>query len=270
MIIEEKYELFDAYLENSMSVDEKISFELMLSDIAIKNEFDEYCQITNAYTSITKNENAENEFKQNLKSIAANYNANSKEETFEEYAKAQNAKRDILKPKAKLNIFTIHRNVKFIAVAAIMVIGFFASKLLFNTPKESMQNLYASNFSIEPLSLERGGAQDSLYQIAMLFNAKNYDSTIPLITKYLTTHTQETKLNVVMAMCKMEKNNFAEAENILQDVIKQNNTYKEKAQWYLAMLFLKQNNKSKVLEVIKSFDTSHFYYAKGQDILKKI
>jgi hypothetical protein len=243
-------------------------------DNSFKKEFDEYCQIQNAYINITKGEANENDFTKNLKSIAQNYTANATtnthEETLSEYVKKQEAKRDLKKPKQKLNIFTVHRNVKYAAIAATIIIGFFVSKLFLNSSKQSMQSLYASNFKIEPLSLERGGSQDSIFQIATFFSTKSYDSTIAYLQKYLSTHPNDSKLDMVKAMCYLEKNNFDSTQNILTGIINQNNSFKEKAQWYLAMTFLKQGNKSKVLEMCNSFEKQHFYYTKAQAILKTI
>jgi hypothetical protein len=274
MSIEEKYELFDAYLENSLSAEEKISFDTQLLDSSFKKEFDEYSQIQNAFISIAKNKESENEFIQNLKSITQNYTATetttTKDETLENYVKAQEAKRELKKPREKINIFTFSRNKTIMAAAAFLLIGFFVSKIFLNTPKQSMQSLYASNFKIEPLSLERGGSQDSIFQIATFFSTKSYDSTIAYLQKYLSTHPNDSKLDMVKAMCYLEKNNFDSTQNILTGIINQNNSFKEKAQWYLAMTFLKQGNKSKVLEMCNSFEKQHFYYTKAQAILKTI
>jgi predicted Zn-dependent protease len=274
MSTEEKYELFDAYLENSLNPEEQKSFEALLLDNSFKKEFDEYCQIQNAYISIIKNEKSENDFKQNLKSIAQNYIAskttNDTNETLADYVKAQEAKRNQFKTHKKINPFSITRNIKLgFAAAALIVLSVMVAPKLF-APKQDMQSLFAKNYEPEKISVERGANIDSVYTIATLFNAKKYAETKPILNSYLTTHPTDYRLKLVLAMCELEQNNYTSTETILQNIIADNNVHKEKAQWYLAMTYLKQDKKDKVCDLLHSFGTDHFYFNKGQEILKTI
>jgi predicted Zn-dependent protease len=276
MTIEEKYELFDAYLDNSLSPKDKNIFEGLMLDIETHKEFEDYKNIQNAFITISKNETDKKIFVENVKNISNNYNEintstiGEKAENKKEYINAQQAKRKAKKPRPKINPFSITRNIKLsFAAAALMVISFMILPKLF-APKQDMQSLFASNYEPEKLSLERGGNMDSVYTIATLFNAKKYNETTPILNSYITAHPTDYRLKLVLAMCELEQNNFANTELILQNVIADNNTYKEKAQWYLAMTYLKQNKKDKVCELANSFTTDHFFYKKAQAILKNL
>ena len=254
MSIEEKYELFEAYLDNSLNEDEQILFDTLMQDDVNKKEFEEYKNIQVQLAHVMNSEKDEKAFVQNVKNISASF----KDEKL-------NERESTNKP-----TWQISTNTKWIlSAAAVLLFGLFIGQQYFNTPT-GMRELYATNYTPEELSIERGTNDDSLTAIAKLYNAHQYKEAIPLMQQFMTTHAENINLKIHLAICMMEIQDYPNAEQTLKNVIAENNLYKEKAQWYLAMLYLKQENKKELKALIHQFDKNHFYYKKGKEILNEM
>jgi hypothetical protein len=259
MSIEEKYELFESMMDKSLSAEEKILVDSLMRSQEFKAEYDEYCALQNQFMTMQKNEINEEDFISNLKKISSEHGSStSNEMASEKLAQSGSTK------------LTLIRNLKWLlSAAAILLIGFFGYQQFF-TPQQSMQQLYASNFSIEPLSMERGTGDDSLETILKLYNNKQYQEALPLLKLYNGAHLENNNTKLAEAICLFQTDNYVQSETVLNAIITENNTYKEKAQWYLALNYLKQEKKAKIITLLKSFDTEHFYSDKAKAILKNL
>ena len=258
MTIDQQYELFDAHLEGSLSADEQKLFDALMLDTEAKNNYETFCAIQKKYMDIVKNEEKEKDFVTNLKIIGKNYTATEANSTIKQ---AEN------KPKATLG-FT--KNLKWVAsIAAITILGFFVYTNL-RTPKQDMQSLFASNYTVDNLSLERGSTEDSLTQIATLYNNKQYQEVLPLIKTYSALHPNNGNVKIALATCYLSANDFASTENTLNNLIAQQDVYTQKAQWYLAMCYLKQHKKDAAIALLSSLDAKHFYAEKAKQIVKEL
>jgi hypothetical protein len=267
MSIEEKYELFDAYLEGNLNQKDLISFEALMLDADSKKEFEEYKNIQQAFINIEKNKPQENAFIDNLKKIGNQYNI----ENAEQHIDANNTNTIIPEtktPTTKPLSFT--RNIKLaIASMVILAIGLWLYNTI-ATPKQDMQSLFTSNYTVDDLSLERGSANDSLENITALYNAKKYAEALPIIKIYSQTHADNGNMKIALATCYFTANDYVNTESTLQNLIAQNDAYKEKAQWYLAMCYIKQEKKQDAIALLSSFDKEHFYADKAKRIVKEL
>jgi predicted Zn-dependent protease len=279
MNIETKYELFEAYLDNSLTAQEQIAFDALMLDEATLAEFDEYKSIHNQYAKIVKNEKEELDFIANLKQISGQYNdvVNIDESApkntpsdLNTYVNQQQTISDSKKTIDKINLFTFTRNIKLgIAATILIVFGLYFYNNL-NPAKQDMQSLFASNYTVDDLSLERGSANDSLENITALYNAKKYKEAFPIIKTYSQSHNDNGNIKIALATCYFEASDFVNTEYTLQNLIVQNDAYKEKAQWYLAMCYIKQEKKAKAIALLSSFEKDHFYAEKAKQILKDL
>jgi hypothetical protein len=259
---EEKYELFEAYLDKSLQADEKIAFELLMQNSEDKAAFDLYCQIQNTYVQQTKNETSENAFVENLKKTAEQYNAQD--------GQSINQSENTTRQHKNSNPF-IRSHMRSMALAACLALiaGIFLFKDSFISEQTSAQ-LFACNYSIENLSVERGTSIDSLNSIVSLYNAKQFKEVLPQLNMYAAAHPDNGNLQLAEAICNLELNNNAIAEQKLQSIIAANNIYKEKAQWYLAMCYLKQDKQLQLIALIHTFSKDHFYYKKAKEITLRL
>lgn len=268
MSIEEKYELFDACLENKLSSEEQLLFDELMKDQASKKEFEEYRQVQLSYQKIVSNEDNETLFINQLKNIASQYKEDLNQQGLSATGNTSvDAGMGNGNSGSKPNL-KVSRYIKWIlSAAAVLMLGVFLMQSLF-PEKKSLHELYAANYSVEKLSVERGENDDSLSKIVGLYNAGNYRSTTPLLQDYVNSHPVNTQLKLALAISYSEMNDDEQAERTLNEMIKLDNDYKEKAQWYMAMLYLKQGNQQKSSELLKQFGEGHFYYKKAQQILK--
>jgi tetratricopeptide (TPR) repeat protein len=257
MRIEEKYELFEAYLDKSLSADEQVAFDVLMQSDAEKKEFEFYCNMQNEYVKLQGIHHAEAEFREQLKQSAANVLATNEVFTNQ---KAGANKNPFLKS---------HLRSMALAACLALIAGIFLFKDSFSG-KDSTAQLLATNYQIEPLSAERGSTQDSLISIINLFNQKNYKQALPEINAYVKVHADDLDLQIAAAICNIELNDFAAAEQSLNTIINSDNLYKEKAEWYLAMCYLKQDKKKDCKDILQSFKADHFYKTKALTILKNL
>lgn len=265
------YELFAAYTDGSMSQEDLQAFELRLQDADFKAAFDEYCAIENQFIELTKNESKEQDFISNLKKIAKQYPAEGESQI--EPIVAQNTTaiedKDGNKDASKTS-FSFIKNIRWaLGAAAILLLGVFVYNKM-QPEKQSMEQLYASNFVAEPLAVERGIANDSLSKIVQLYSKQQYAEVLPYLEQFTNARAYDGDLSIALAITYLSLKDYEKGEILLKKIIAQNDTYKEKSEWFLALMYLKQNNKEAAVTVLNSFGNSHFYYKKAQGILKAL
>ena len=267
MSIEEQYELFEAYLDNSMTVEEKVSFEVLLNNPEIKQAFEEYSAIQNEYVHLIQQRNKEEAFLANLKTIGKSHPASSTENNTSGDTSLVE-KNQANAPKRGHLIAT--KTLKWVmSAAAVLVLGFFGYQNFFK-PKQNMQQLFASNYDPEKLSVERGSPDDSLVSIVDVYNKQNYQQALPALINYSNAHPEDSHIKLAIANCHLALQDYGSAEKSLKHIILQQDVFQEKAEWYLAMLYLKQNKKEETIQLLKQFGEHHFYYKKSRMILKNL
>jgi predicted Zn-dependent protease len=249
MNTEEKYELFTACLDDSLTDAEKFALAELLNDADAKKEWEAFKHINQMYEQQYADQQSDDAFIQNLTSVAANYPA----------------PQIIQKPSLS---FT--KKISWtIGIAAMLMIGVFVFKQ-FSTPTQSMQQLYASNYVPEQLEMIRGNSNDTLASIAAKLESKDYTTALQLLTDYSVQNPNNINVKFTKASTLLANNQTVQAITILQEIAIQKNAAQEKAEWYLLLCYLQTQNASKVKEIIAAMPSTHFYYAKAQAISKQL
>lgn len=237
METENIYEIFENYLDNKLQFDERAAFETSLeTNENLKEQFEIYTQTQQFLALENVKETAQ--FKANLKQIAtANNNVN--------------------KPK------TIALNPKWFAVAAAITLLF--GTWFFTQNNNVDYNQYNQHETVSFTS--RGQNNEVLQQAETLFNTQKYTEAVQ---KFETIKNASVEINLTYAICLIETNNFSKAETILQNITKTQNVFKNKASWYLALSALKQNNKTKTIEILKTLPTDAEEFEKAQEIIENL
>lgn len=237
METENIYEIFENYLDNKLQFDERAAFETSLeTNENLKEQFEIYTQTQQFLALENVKETAQ--FKANLKQIAtANNNVN--------------------KPK------TIALNPKWFAVAAAITLLF--GTWFFTQNNNVDYNQYNQHETVSFTS--RGQNNEVLQQAETLFNTQKYTEAVQ---KFETIKHASVEINLTYAICLIETNNFSKAETILQNITKTQNVFKNKASWYLALSALKQNNKTKTIEILKTLPTDAEEFEKAQEIIENL
>lgn len=234
----EKQELIEKYIQNRLSDAEKIKFDTLLaSDIGFKKEVDLHVNLK----KVTKHEDATN-FKNLISEIEA--------------AKS---------PKKR-------NYTKWLAAASIvLLLGL--SYFLTLENKVSNNELFVAYFEpyrnvIQPI--ERGSSQQDQKTLAFTAYEKgDYKKAIDLFSKlYDNTNESYCLFYKANALLKLEK--AKEAVPLLLEHLKTKDTLTEKSRWYLALAYLKLNNKVEAKKTLKKVISEKNYKMKeAKELLEK-
>jgi hypothetical protein len=162
------------------------------------------------------------------------------------------------------------RNVKYaIGIAASLAL----LVLLYRGIKGGSANsteLFDTYYEAPSLGVERGTSDTTIAEIAQLYNSQSYTAVLPKLVQFVAAHPEAQNYKLALAICKLNTKDYNAAAIDLENIINSNDTFKEKAQWYLALTYLKANQKVKARALLQSFDKNHFYAAKAQTLLEAL
>lgn len=237
---DERYILFENYLSNELSVDEKIDFEKQLSeDAELTSAYEIFKELNLHLENKYRNENELNTFKKNLKSISA------------AHFKTKKSKIVAFKPWQYA-----------IAASVAILVGLFLFQNI-NPSFEDYNNPENAYFT------ERGEVNENLKQAQDAFNAKNYKKAIPYFEAVL----KENKLPEIQyfyAVSLLEDNQFQKSETNLTELKSGTSIYKNKSTWYLALSKLKQKEYKSCKEILLTIPDDYEDYEQVQELLNKL
>ena len=158
---------------------------------------------------------------------------------------------------------------KWLAIAASVFIVLAVSFYFLFFAKPTGKELYARLAKHDALNIQlRGNAADEPAQSASAaFNKKEYTTALPLLQNYLQTDTADIQIKFSLAVCYMETSRYIDADNIFTNIASGKSAYAATAEWYRALLALKQNNYVKCRAVLSSIPSSSAYFAKAKELL---
>jgi TolA-binding protein len=228
---EERYILFDQYLQGEMTADEKTAFEKQLSEnlelAAALDIFKEmHLQLENKF----QHEQEREAFKENLTKISDKHFNKTKPKVV------------LLKPWYYVA-----------AASAAVLFGLF----FFNYNQHPVFGDY--NNPEHAAFTERSTADETLKEAEIFYNNKRYNKAIPLFETIL--KKQKTpEIQFFYGVSLLEENNFMQAETVFNELKSGNSAYKEKAVWYLALSKLKQKDYKACKEILKTIPQDYEDY----------
>jgi predicted Zn-dependent protease len=239
---EESYIAFENYLNHEMSVEEKNIFEARLeNESELKEDFDLYQETT--IFAAHKFSKESQDFRANLKSIAT--------------------KKIIAQEPKKSKVIQLRTYVY--AVAAVFVLFFGIQFFQNSIPEYSDYNQHQN-----ALFTERSeNIFESLKLAQDAFNAKNYKDAIKYFEIVLKEYPRP-EVQYFYAISLVEENRHAEAEVVLNELIKGKSVYKNTATWYFALSKLKQKDYKSCKAILKMIPNDYEDYDKVEELLKKL
>ena len=240
----ETIEKIEQYLNDEMSPEEQIDFELQLvTDEELRQTFE-------LYNSIDKTMSAspnENELGQTLQQMNEKY-----------FDEGGIVKKGSLK--------------KWLAIAASLIFIIALSFYFIWANKPSAEKLYAQFAQHTPLNIQlRGTAADSLAQnAATAFNNKNYSNALPLLEQYVQQQPDDIQIKFTEAICYLETGKYVDAEKIFSATASEQSAFAATAKWYLALLALKQNDFTKCRSNLNTVPATSPYFTKAKELLEKL
>jgi tetratricopeptide (TPR) repeat protein len=250
MTKEERYELYVAHTDHSLSASEELKLAELLQEPEYAREYEIYHSINKQFIHIEKFQDTEDAFMQTLKQAQQDY-------------ASMNGSTAVNTPKLGST-----RGLKYaLGLAAGLALCIVVYRSI--TKETDYSALYATNYQPIDLSAERGVENDSVVNIVSLYSAAKYAEAQAWLEQFLKSHS-DNKLTLALANCYMAQSKFSDAENVLQHIINANDLYKEKAQWYLALVYVHAKQKDKAVALLSQFSEQHFYYNKAIELLKQL
>jgi len=237
---EERYILFDQYLENELSAEEKTSFEKQLvEDQEFASAFEIFTELNLHLENKFGNEQELKAFKKNLKSVS------------KEHFKTK---------KTKVVAFQPWQYA--IAASVAVLVGLFVFQNI-NPSFDDYNNPETATF------VERGDVNENLKLAQDAFNAKNYKAAIPYFEGVLKLN-KSPEIQYFYAVSLLEDNQFQKAETILSELKSGTSVYKNKATWYSALSKLKQKDYKSCKEILLTIPDDYEDYDQVQELLNEL
>lgn len=237
---EERYLIFDQYLSNEMSADEKISFETNLSENQeLASAFEIFKELNLHLENKFGNENERNAFKKNLKTISANH---------------------FKTKKSKVMAFKPWQYA--VAASVAVLVGLFVFQNI-NPSFDDYNNPEMATFT------ERGDVNQNLKLAQDAFNTKNYKAAIPHFEAVLNS-TKSPEIQYFYAISLLEDNQFQKAETNFSEIQSGVSVYKNKASWYSALSKLKQEDYKLCKEILLTIPEDFEDYDQVQELLNEL
>jgi len=237
---DEKYILFDQYLQGELSGEARLDFEKQLSENKeLASEFETFKEVQLQLATKFDFAVDRDTFEANLKKIS------------EEHFSAKPAK-----------VISLHTWTYLVAASVVLLLGLF----LFN-PSEPVFEDY-NQYETAYLS-ERGAVIESLKPAEVAFNAKDYKTAIPLFESILKTN-KTAEIQYFYAVSLLENNQIKQAEAEFNALKSGNSIYKNKAIYGLALAKLKQKDYKGCKEILVTIPSDYENYDKVQELLDKL
>lgn len=238
---EERYILFDQYLQGELTVDEKNNFEKQLSaDSELASEFESFREIHFQLENKFGIEQQREVFEENLTKISNKY-----------FNKKKN-KVASLKP-------------WYFAVAASIIIMFG----LFFFDYKHYPNFDDYNHPESAYFTERGVSEAILKQAENNFNGKRYETAIPIFEMILKENNSD-EIKYFYAVSLLQVDKYVKAETIFKELEAGNSVYKEKAKWNLALSKLKQGKYNECKAILQTISQDYEDYDDVEQLLEEL
>ena len=237
---EERYILFENYLSNELSAEEKTNFEKQLAeDLELASAFEIFKELNLHLENKFGNEKDLKAFKKNLKSIS------------KEHFKTKKRKVVAIKPWQYA-----------IAASVAILVGLFVFQNI-NPSFEDYDNPEMATFT------ERGDVNENLKLAQDAFNTKNYKAAIPKFEAILK-ESKSPEIQYFYAVSLLEDNQFQKAEANLSELKSGTSIYKNKATWYLALSKLKQKEYDSCKAILQTIPDDYEDYDQVQELLNEL
>jgi tetratricopeptide (TPR) repeat protein len=239
------YILFEDYLSQSLSKNEREAFEVRLNeDDSFKEAFELYKSTSSFLEHKFSNIKEREAFKENLSRIS------KKQLTTSE---AHSKKTSYFKPWKMA-----------VAASLLVIFGVFYSQW-FSTPT------YRDYADYPQISLKTRGISDQIITKAEIaFNSKNYEEAISLFKALPDKESENFEIKLYLAVSLVEVNSFSEADAIFQTLLNKPTAYLNQARWYAALSRLKQKKYDESESLLELIPEDSEEYTKAQKLLQKL
>lgn len=237
---EERYILFDEYLQGELTIEAKNDFEKQLSgDPEFASQFETFKDVQFQLANKFGIEQEREVFKENLTQISAQHFDN-------------NPKVIGLKP-------------WYLAAAASVAVLF--GLFFFNYNQNPVYGDY--NNPEQASFTERSTADENLKEAEKAYNHKTYNKAIPLFEAILQKN-KTAEIQFFYGVSLLEESHYLKAEAVFNELKAGNSAYKEKAVWYLALSKLKQKDYEGCKQILETISEDYEGYDQVEELLHQL
>ncbi|WP_432222732.1 tetratricopeptide repeat protein [Flavobacterium sp. TMP13] len=238
---EEKYTQFDHYLQNEMTVEERIRFEgEVATNEVLASELESFkemnVQLKHKFGIAEERE----AFKENVKCIAESH-FNSK----------------------KSKAISIKPWLYAAAASVVVVFGLFFFNQNANPNFDDFNRHEQASFT------ERSESSAKLKQAEQAFNTKDYKKAIPVFETILK-EKSSAEIQYFYGVALLQENEFIKAEAVFTALQSGTSVYKNKATWQLALSKLKQKDYQTCKEILVTIPRDYENQKQVQHLLKEL
>lgn len=237
---EERYILFDQYLQDELTVEARNNFEKQLAeDPEFASEFETFKNVQSQLDNKFGFEQEREVFKENLDKIG--------EQHFNK------------KPKV------IGLKPWYLAVAASVAVlfGLFFFNYNQNPAFSDYNDPEEASFTI------RGTVDKPLKEAETAYNKGHYNDAIPLFETVLKKE-KSAEILFFYGISLLEESEYKKAEAVFNELKAGNSAYKEKALWYLALSKLKQKDYESCKKILETISEDDEGYDQVQELLGRL
>lgn len=155
------------------------------------------------------------------------------------------------------------------SIAIFIAAGWMGYKTLF---ANNIDSLYQDNYQNYPntvYTITRSDTENSLEREAFVaYETENYQL---VIEKFEAITDQKPYFNFYKAQSFLGLNEFEKAKHFFKDEIRNNGQFEAEAQWYLALIALKENQKEEAIKILQTLTENYKYNrAKAESLLKEL
>ena len=238
---EDKYILFDKYLNNELNSNEVAEFKNNLAaDQELANSFRIFQDLNIQMTNKFSHESDLNRFRQNLKVVSQH-----------------------IESKRKVKVFSIKPIYYAVAACFALIVGL----MVFNN--SNIPSYQDFNQHPQAQMTERGDIIQNIKLAQDAFNNKDYKTAIVNFEIVLKSFPKP-EVKYFYAISLLEDNRFIDSEKVFLELIQNNTVYKNTATWYLALSKLKQGKPENCRDVLLTIPKDYEDYDRVLELLNQI
>ena len=235
---EERYILFDQYLQGEMTLEERNSFEKEVSENAeLAAEFKTFKEVLVQLENKFGHEQEREAFKENLSDIS------------DKHFNKNRSKVVLMRP-------------WYYAVAASVAILF--GLFFFDYNQNPSFNDY--NHPGQAHFTERSNTNENLIKAEKAFNDRKFNEAIPFFENVLKDN-KSSEIQYYYGVSLLQISNYKKAEGVFNELKSVNSVYKDKSLWNLALIKLRQKDYAGSRQILQTISQDYEDYDEVQELL---
>ncbi|MBX2928664.1 MAG: tetratricopeptide repeat protein [Saprospiraceae bacterium] len=102
------------------------------------------------------------------------------------------------------------------------------------------------------------------------FNSEDYTTAEPVLEQYLAAYPTDMQAQLYLGICKMELDKHTEARQIFGALAQSGESFKDYAQWYLALSYLKSGDTAATQKTLDEIPDSSPFYKKAKELAARL